>query len=96
MLDIVPDSVYICAKARHSEGTDYHKEHKGYFANVKMKSFFGRDIIEKRSKKKILKLGESKGKNKMNPLKRKVFTRRQDITSFSKSSKKESLDDILS
>ena len=95
MLNIVPDSVYICAKARHFEGKDYHNVHPGYFANVKMKSFFGRDIIEKRSKKKILKLGESKGKNLVNPLKRKVFTRRQDITSFSKSSKKESLDDIL-
>ena len=82
LLDIVPDSVFICTKSTDSMGP------RGLFANKQMNKFFGRDILSHyyqqdsqqkklQQKPNITKIGENRQKNNQNLLLRKVFASRE-------------------
>ena len=47
LLDLVPDSVFICAK------TADEQDPEGLYANFKMNQFFGRDDISKGNKNRV-------------------------------------------
>lgn len=47
MLDAVPDSVLICGhQTDQTDGTRHNEvAARGFYANVKMNNFFGRDVV---------------------------------------------------
>ena len=75
ILDAVPDSVYICSKAKEDAMP------VGLYANNKMNSFFGCDIVNPSEKKRVrgigglLRMGQEWNVNR--PLTRKIFQTRQ-------------------
>ena len=78
ILDLVPDSVFICTKM--NDKSDF-EDPESLFANHKMNLFFGRRVIKsvkrrsKRVKKKYSKDEEDQdGETHLNPLKRKIFS----------------------
>ena len=48
LLDLVPDSVFICTKTRTSE--EDKSESSGLFANFKMNQFFGCNVLKSQQK----------------------------------------------
>ena len=72
LLELVPDSVYICTRSRDNS------EPKGLFANCKMNNFFGQDVLisggkgtTNSTKSKV------KSKKQLEPLQKKIFRRKK-------------------
>lgn len=72
LLELVPDSVYICTRSRDNS------EPKGLFANCKMNNFFGQDVLLSGGKRTTNSTkSKVKSKKQLEPLQKKIFRRKK-------------------